>query len=159
MPKTKTPAVPRYESNRQILEAIEAHIVARGGQQKNVAIDAGLEQNYVSMLKKDSRPSLKRVNGLKNAMPDLDDLRLTATILTEMNPDAASQSAILRLVEFMAAPLPFESAVLAITQEVRDNEGAAGLYLPAELPADIRDGIKKLLQEAVQRETRAVMGE
>lgn len=156
---TKPALSPKYQSNRLILNAVDAHIAAYGGQQKAIALDAGLNPNYVSMLKKDSRPALKQVIPLKGAMPDLDDLRLTATILTEMHPEPDAQEAILRLAAFLGQPPTFEQALLDLAQDVRDNEGAAGLYFPAKLPDDIKTAILGLLREAVQRETRAAMPE
>lgn len=140
-------------SSRLIVDAIQDHMTKTGCKQKAIAIDAGLEGNYLSMVKAGERPALSRIPGLKRAMPDLDDHLLTATVLCEQYPDAESQQAIIDLMQFFATPAGLEKEMLDLVAELRATDGAAGLTIPERLPEPVREQVLRLLKEVVQQET------
>lgn len=152
-------AKPISTASNIIIDAIKAHMQKTGCLQKSIAIDAGVEGNYLSMIKKGDRPALGRVVGFKQAMPDLDQHLLTSAILSEHYPDDDAQQAIIDLITFMSAPGAIEGELLEMMAEIRATDGAAGLSIPQTLPAGTRWQIRELLRQAVQTETLAAATE
>lgn len=150
------PKKPLRASSRIVLDAIDNHIAKYGGTQKKIALDAGFDnENYVSMLKNGDRVSLARIPGLKQAMPDLAENLLTATVFSEQFPSEDAQVAIIGLAEYLSEPQSLEKSLLSIAAEIREEDELAGLSVPDKIPGDIRVAIKALLKSAVQRETAA----
>jgi hypothetical protein len=161
--KIKEKIMTAKNSTQIISEALVHHIDATGDLQKRVAINAGLEPNYFSMVKKGDRPSLSRVVGLKKAMPGLEEHDLTVAILTEMfaakepteERRAAAEAAIINLFAYLSEPQPLEAEMIKLIDEVREEEGKVGLHMPQSLPPHLRAIVKAALKSAVQSEANA----
>ena len=144
-------------SSALILQAVQEHRLATRCRQKSIALDAGLQPNYLSMIKSGDRPSLDRVVGLKKALPDLDEHLLAATILCEQYPDPEAQQAIINLANYLGEPVGLEKELVEMIAALRESDEKSGLSFPKVLPPDIHDQIRDLLREAIQRETRDLM--
>lgn len=153
---------PELNSTKILLAAIEHEMAQPGALQKHIAINAGLEQNALSMLKKGQfRVSLARVPDLKRALPTLDNISLTAAVLLEAQNKNVSEEdrqkaedAIIELIEFFEKQPPFEATLIEIAAEIRKE---ACLPIPDTLPADIRASIKTLLNDALRRNAEEII--
>lgn len=162
-PTSTSFAAPALRSTQIILDAVHEHQTNTGAMTKQVAADAGVKSNYLSMLKKGSRASLARVSGLKRAMPNLDEHALAATLLTEMfdtkpftpaDTEAAIQTIVDLVLWFNQQP-DLDSQLMQVMAEARQDATSRGLVLPDQLSVSTLSSIRALIGADIQRATQA----
>lgn len=151
-------------STQLIQSAVIEHIDRTSAKIKEIAINAGVKSNYLSMLTAGTtRASIARVAGLKRALPSLDEHVLAAAILGEMfdtkpfTPDdtAAALQTIVDLMDWYATQPDLETELLAVMAATRENAGSCGLTMPEKLSGSTLMGIQALIDADVQRATQA----
>lgn len=162
MKHTTIACTPRL-STQIILSAVIDHMDKTGCKQKAIASEAGVAENYLSMIKGKFKASMARIPGLKRAMPGLDAHELTGAIFTEsfdakmLSPEDedAAIGTVISFMEWYASQPAVEASLISIMASVRSEDEASGLDMPAELSASTLAGIKALIKADVQRENLA----
>lgn len=142
-------------SSTLLRDAIDRHIESTGRTQKSIAYGAGLQPNFLSMVKKNEPLPLDKVLGLCGEMPELDAMDLTVAALCEAHPEEAAQQAICNLMEYFARPArlarDFGELVAALQTRFKDT----GLQLPEAMDATTWAAIERALSDQVQRDILA----